>query len=58
MRPLYDFVIELPKAFEDTVEIGGIQMFKDTVGTTFKVVFLTGLSRLSLQNGTSPRRFR
>ena len=30
MKPLYDFVIELPKAFEDTIEVGGIQMFKDT----------------------------
>ena len=36
MRPLYDFVIELPKAFEDTVEVGGIQMFKDTRWVDFQ----------------------
>ena len=30
MRPLYDFVVEVPKLFNDTVEVNGTQLFKDT----------------------------
>jgi len=30
MRPLFDFVIELPKAYEDTINVNGVELFKDT----------------------------
>jgi co-chaperonin GroES (HSP10) len=36
MRPLYDFVIKLEKAFEDTVTINGVEMFKDARFDDFK----------------------
>jgi co-chaperonin GroES (HSP10) len=30
MKPLFDFVIELPKAYEDTINVNGVELFKDT----------------------------
>lgn len=30
MRPLYDFIVEVPKLFNDTVEVNGTKLFKDT----------------------------
>jgi len=30
MRPLHDFIVEIPKLFKDTVEVDGVELFKDT----------------------------
>lgn len=36
MRPLYDFIVHVPKLFGDTVEVGGIELIKDTRWDDFK----------------------
>mgnify|MGYP001040498639 FL=1 len=36
MRPLYDFIVHVPKLFGDTVEVAGIELIKDTRWDDFK----------------------
>lgn len=36
MKPLYDFVVHVPKLFNDTVEVAGIELIKDTRWDDFK----------------------
>jgi co-chaperonin GroES (HSP10) len=36
MRPLYDFIVHVPKLFGDTLEVAGIELFKDTRWDDFK----------------------
>jgi len=37
MRPLHDFIVEIPKLFKDTVEVDGVELFKDTRCDYFEV---------------------
>tara|TARA_R110000787_G_scaffold135316_2_gene247633 strand:- start:201 stop:791 length:591 start_codon:yes stop_codon:yes gene_type:complete len=36
MKPLYDFIVHVPKLFQDTVEVNGIELIKDTRWDDFK----------------------
>tara|TARA_R110002049_G_scaffold143767_1_gene305969 strand:- start:5087 stop:5674 length:588 start_codon:yes stop_codon:yes gene_type:complete len=36
MRPLYDFIVHVPKLFGDTLEVAGIELIKDTRWDDFK----------------------
>jgi len=36
MKPLFDFIVHIPKLFGDTVEVAGIELIKDTRWDDFK----------------------
>ena len=36
MKPLFDFIVHVPKVFGDTVEVAGIELIKDTRWDDFK----------------------
>ena len=36
MKPLFDFIVHVPKLFGDTVEVAGIELIKDTRWDDFK----------------------
>lgn len=36
MRPLFEFIVKVPKLFEDTISVNGVELYKDTRFDDFK----------------------